>query len=168
LVAQRIEEQQIASGERAVRVCKKSVLPFELYRWLGEKLLVQRDPTLFAFHILLWNLSYRSEDVARLGARHFAWHGDALCVSLPAVMDHDQPTADTSRRLFANPYNPALSPLLALALFLMCLEESHDSIHLFKSSVAASFQDRVHKLLSSEVCLSECVCVLGGFSQCVE
>jgi hypothetical protein len=71
------------------------------------------------FGALMWNLMCRADNVEHIKLSQLAWDNDALTVYF-AHMKNDQEGDQASylRHLYANPVDAALSPVLALALYL--------------------------------------------------
>jgi hypothetical protein len=95
-------------------------LPFEGYRTLAA-LLFRSEPfnqMLFAwpFLVLQWNLIARTATVSSMMMEHIGWEGDALLISTPKHKGDQEGVKCFARHLYANPSDPAVCPVLALAI----------------------------------------------------
>lgn len=100
---------------------RKAWLPYESYCHLAKKSLEdcsKRTPS-FAhlFVVMCWNLVARSFTIANLRYDHITWEGDAMVIALPLEAPGEPGEIDKgSRHLYANPDDPDICPILALAL----------------------------------------------------
>ena len=78
------------------------------------------------FLILQWNLIARSATVASMMMEHVGWEGDALLISTPKSKADQEGVKCFARHLYANPSNPAICPVLALAVLTFCRVVKHD------------------------------------------
>jgi hypothetical protein len=78
--------------------------------------------------VLSWNLLCRVSNSVTIRESHLRWINDALGVYYPK-MKNDQDGARTHdyRHVYANPLNPAICPILALALYWVCNRPSEGS-----------------------------------------
>lgn len=68
------------------------------------------------FMVLAWNLFARSINVAALRMNHMKWDNDALVIDMTRHKADQAGDRVTPKHVFANPYNPAMCPILALAI----------------------------------------------------
>jgi hypothetical protein len=105
-------------------------LPFEGYRVLATLLFqyAHFNEMLFAwpFLVLQWNLIARTATVASMMMEHIGWEGDALTVSTPKHKGDQEGAKCFARHLYANPSNPAICPVLALAVLIFVRSLRHD------------------------------------------
>jgi hypothetical protein len=105
-------------------------LPFDGYRTVAA-LLFRSEPfnqMLFAwpFLILQWNLIARTATVSSMMMEHIGWEGDALLITTPKHKGDQEGVKCFARHLYANPTNPALCPVLALAVVTFVRSLRHD------------------------------------------
>jgi hypothetical protein len=104
-------------------------LPFAGYRLLCALLFTsQPAQMLFAwpFLILQWNLIARSNTVSSLMMEHIGWEGDALLISTPKHKGDQEGVKCFPRHVYANPSDPAICPVLALAVLTFVRSLRHD------------------------------------------
>ena len=115
--------QQRRDGTRSCQVGKKP-LTFNAYQAICEKFLegatgryAKNNIFAHAFLVLSWNLMCRSESTQSINIRHMSWVGDCLVITI-AKSKTDQAGAKSTqdKHVFPNPLNPAICPILALAL----------------------------------------------------
>jgi hypothetical protein len=68
------------------------------------------------FMILCWNLFARSCSVSDLYFHHLSWETDALVIDMSKHKADQTGERITPKHVYANPYQPAVCPILALAL----------------------------------------------------
>jgi hypothetical protein len=68
------------------------------------------------FMILCWNLFARSVSVKDLRTYHFNWENDCLVIDMSRMKNDQAGEKVTPKHIYANPFNPSLCPILALAL----------------------------------------------------
>jgi hypothetical protein len=105
-------------------------LPFDGYRTVAA-LLFRSEPfnqMLFAwpFLILQWNLIARTATVSSMMMEHVGWEGDALLITTPKHKGDQEGVKCFARHLYANPADPALCPVLALAVVTFVRSLRHD------------------------------------------
>ena len=72
----------------------------------------------WSFFVLMWNLMSRSDSIDTIMLQHISWEGDALIIEEQGHKG-DQTGADKyGKHVYANPYEPNLCPILALAILL--------------------------------------------------
>jgi hypothetical protein len=139
----------------------KQHLPFSGYRLLAEKLVSsaakERSSASFfgwAFLVLQWNLMARSHTVATIVLQHIKWEEDSLIVTTP--MHKGDPGGDRvmSRHVFANPLDPLICPILALAVFVFCksirMQDRNANFKLFEGDdQEGRFSKLLQKILSN-------------------
>jgi len=108
------------------------------------------------FLVLQWNLLARSATVGGLMMEHIGWEGDALLISTPKHKADQEGAKCFSRHIYANPANPTICPVLALAVLVFCRSIKHDSSQPANSAARPNF--RVFDGAFSEARFSE---VLG-------
>lgn len=111
------------SGRIKVREGKEP-LPFALYVLFCQTMLESADPeAIFArlFLILSWNLMCRSKNTAEICMSHMRWIQDALGIVFGQQKNDQEGEDKDYRHVYANPLNPAICPILALAIYLLCL-----------------------------------------------
>ena len=139
-------------GAQGARLTEgKEPLPFVVYcaicRWLLEK---GDKASIFAlcFLTLTWNLMCRSKNTTLVQRDHISWEGDAAGIQFAhSKTDTGGDEAAHIRHVYANPHNPAICPLLALARYLI-LFPGRDTGPLFHGSAQ---YDRFRQILSDLV-----------------
>ena len=63
----------------------------------------------------------RSDNVCSLMFEHVTWSGDALVVTFIKMKADQVGVKQAPRRVYANPQNPAICPVLALAVYLFTM-----------------------------------------------
>jgi len=116
--AHRIDANMRQTGERMESGGKRP-LPFHVFSRIARKLLTStsRDRVRgHAYHVWLWATMARNNNVASMLASHISVDNDALCVRFE-ITKCDQ-IAERSPTIFvyANPLQPEICPVLALAL----------------------------------------------------
>ena len=135
----------------------KQHLTYDGYRLIARTLFKTEpfNTMLFAwpFIVLQWNLIARSATVGGLLMEHIGWEGDALLISTPKSKADQEGVKCFARHLYANPINPTICPVLALAVsvFARCIR--HDSTQAAETTERPSF--RIFDGASNETRFSE-------------
>ena len=100
----------------------KDPMSFDLYQWMCEyNLKSGKSEGIFtqAFLVLSWNLMCRASNVESIHFNHMEWRADAYCVYF-AHQKNDQggEKPRDARHIYANPFNPAICPVLSLGIYL--------------------------------------------------
>jgi hypothetical protein len=121
-----------ASGKMAVFEGKLH-LTSDGYRLLSNALFAAQPfgQMLFGwpFIVLQWNLIARSATVAGMMMEHVGWEADSLLISIPKHKGDQEGTKCFSRHLYANPLQPVICPVLALAVLIFTRATKHDPTH---------------------------------------
>ncbi|MGH8399103.1 MAG: hypothetical protein ACRETA_12800 [Gammaproteobacteria bacterium] len=88
------------------------------------------------FLVLQWNLIARSDTVSCIMMEHVGWEADSLLITTPKHKGDQEGVKCFSRHLYANPLNPVICPVLALAIVTFMRVLKHD--HLTESSGQSS------------------------------
>jgi hypothetical protein len=78
------------------------------------------------FLVLQWNLIARTATVSGMMMEHVGWEADSLLVSTPKHKGDQEGVKCFSRHLYANPLNPVICPVLALAILTFMRVMKHD------------------------------------------
>jgi hypothetical protein len=125
---------------KALMKIKEGKSPIEMsgYRMLAEKLMKAKvdknntpgekrvatgwSATLFAwtFFVLMWNLMSRSDSVDGLMLQHMEWQGDCLIIEEQGQKGDQKGTDSYGKHIYANPLDPAVCPILSLAILIFC------------------------------------------------
>ncbi|KAF0704051.1 hypothetical protein AaE_015130 [Aphanomyces astaci] len=110
------------SGDMAIGEGKRQ-MTFDGYCFLVAKALGSEakhnlSTMVHPFLLLCWNLIARSASVAAIRYDHLAWEGDALVVQYAFTKSDQVGKNCTPRHIFANPGNPAICPILSLAVLI--------------------------------------------------
>ena len=68
------------------------------------------------FLVLQWNLVARSATVSSMMMEHISWEGDSLVITTPKHKGDQEGANCFPRHLYANPIDPVICPVLALAI----------------------------------------------------
>lgn len=122
----RVTAKQIASGNGNIKVGKDAI-DFPLYKFLGAESLKMRSGDFIFMHcflLLCWNLACRAGNCVSICFSHLEWRNDALCIYF-AHMKNDQmgEKPRDPRHVYANPINPEICPILAMAIYLICFPD---------------------------------------------
>lgn len=105
-------------------------LTFEGYCILARLLLTSEpfNQMLFGwpYLILQWNLIARTNTVSSMMMEHIGWEADALLISTPKHKGDQEGVKCFARHVYANPSNPAICPVLALAILIFVRSIKHD------------------------------------------
>lgn len=72
------------------------------------------------FLLLCWNLISRSISVSSLMFDHISWSGDAMVMVFPTHKGDKEGKNCSPKHVYANPSNPAVCPILWLAVYIFC------------------------------------------------
>ena len=131
----------------------KQPMSFAGYQFLALKALhQQRDMTLSIFGhlflVLCWNLMARSASVASLMFDHFGWEQDSLVITFPAHKGVQEGQAAMPKHVYANPSQPAICPILSLAVFVFTLGFRREGAKRVVFGDTANSESRFSKWLS--------------------
>lgn len=130
----------------------KDPLPLEVYRALAEKMM--REPSkdgAFAllFLVLSWNLGPRNVDVAAIKMSDLSWDGDALAVNCVQQREY------WTRHVYANPTDPAICPILALAIYLAIFGCNREGTLFVGSNPVGRYTAILDKMLDTDEVLEQ-------------
>jgi len=74
----------------------------------------------WTFFVLMWNLMSRSDSVDSLMLTHFDWDEDSLIIEEQGHKADQKGEFKYWKHIYANPLNPDVCPILALAVHLFC------------------------------------------------
>jgi hypothetical protein len=111
------KERRVAARKGLTEEHDADPLHFPLYSKLCMWFIVDSNPFAWVYQVLLWNCMGRSSSVDRLGLHNLKLGTDSLIVTYD-----DSKTDNTGERvhpknIYANPYNPSISPFLSLAVW---------------------------------------------------
>jgi hypothetical protein len=123
------------------------------------------------FLILQWNLIARTATISSMMMQHIGWEGDALLISTPKHKGDQEGVKCFARHVYANPSNPAICPVLALAILTFVRSLRHDassadtaeepSFRIFDGpNSSARFSDSLQRIIASVPSVN--VHLLGG------
>jgi hypothetical protein len=81
------------------------------------------------FMVFCWNLIGRSNTVGNIMLQHMDWGGD--CIKIKIAKHKGDQTGEgigNEKHIYANPYNPAICPILSLAVFIFCKYRGNDVV----------------------------------------
>ena len=114
-------------------------LTFEGYRSLARAFFnAQPGQMLFAwpYLVLQWNIIARAASVASLMMEHVSWEADALLLTLPKHKGDQDGSNVFARHLYANPADPVICPVLALAVVIFTRVLKYDAGGVFREEAA--------------------------------
>lgn len=113
-------------------------MDFCLYHRLTEELFALNEPS-FSSHLymlLIWNLMSTASGVDSIRLDHLRWQDDALQVMMPHP--EGAPCLDGVTmhpwHVYANPLMPHMCPIVALGIYLLTHQLSHQSAALFNGT----------------------------------
>ena len=117
----------LMEGVGRVQVGKEQ-LPYSLYSKLCEHWLKSLEPDAqfsHLFAVLSWNLIARAKNVVTLKTAHMHWDADAMKIYLPVTKtDQRAERPRDAKHVYANPLQPAVCPILAMAIYLFTFPAS--------------------------------------------
>jgi hypothetical protein len=75
----------------------------------------------WTFLILAWNLMARSVSVSGIMFDHIQWVNDSLTIVFPKHKGDQDGSNAAPKHVYANPSNPTICPVLALAVWVFCI-----------------------------------------------
>ncbi|ETM97880.1 hypothetical protein PPTG_19954 [Phytophthora nicotianae INRA-310] len=158
-------------GEGQVKV-GKDPLSFELYEFLSSHLLeLPGSDAIFArvYLVISWNLMCRSANAFGVRHSHIEWGGDSLRVYF-AHMKNDQggDRPRDPRHVYANPLQPSVCPILALAIYWATSTFDVDNRLFPGSDQYDRFRKSLHRLLEDDRVSVELTQVISVLIQCAK
>lgn len=88
----------------------------------NNKVATSWSATLFGwtFFVLMWNLMSRSDSVDCIMLQHIDWQGDSLLIEEQGQKGDQKGENKYWKHIYANPLEPAICPILSLAVFIFC------------------------------------------------
>ena len=99
-----------------------NLVPSSIFNW-------QLIMFAWLFMVFCWNLIGRSNTVGNIMLQHMDWGGD--CIKIKIAKHKGDQTGEgigNEKHIYANPYNPAICPILALAVFIFCKYRGNDVV----------------------------------------
>lgn len=92
----------------------------------------------WVYALLCWNLISRSNDVGKLKLQQVSWSEDAMVVIFPRTKGDQEGDNAFPRHVYANPYNPMVCPILAMAVHIFSgfYEVKGENMNLFAGTSA--------------------------------
>jgi hypothetical protein len=95
------------------------------YHFLANKAVTQDEDFnlctfVHVFLLLCWNLMARSVSVAHILYEHIGWEEDALTITIGKTKGDQEGKNTFPRHIYANPAQPEICPILALAIYVFC------------------------------------------------
>jgi hypothetical protein len=140
----------------------KSALKFQGYEFLSAALAKLKPANngswslcvfMWSYFTLLWNLMSRSDSVDTLMEEHFDWEGDAMKIQEQGHKSDATGKEKYWKHVYANPLNPFICPVLALAVHIFSIAAHSTNIN-HKIYDGTNSKDRFGRNLSST--LSKC------------
>ena len=121
-----MDAQECTESEEPATV-GKAALPFQLYAALALKALQAGQQHMLLGHaylVLTWNLMCRSTNTSHIALGRLGWVGDSLLVNCSLTKSGTREHQKDPLHLYANPHQPQICPVLALALYFISLGAS--------------------------------------------
>lgn len=104
----------------------KCPMSFTGYRYIALKAVQATNDCMqnifaWAYLVLCWNLMARSDNVGSLMLEHIGWVDDALTVTFVRMKGDQIGAKMMPRKVYANPVQPEICPVLALAVYMFTL-----------------------------------------------
>lgn len=113
----RIDAQEKRAGQRKVKE-GKDPLPYLLYKWVCKQFLIDGDAFAHAYATLTWNLMCRTNNTQDVALLHMRAANDSIGVSFAYTKaDQGGENANELKHVYANPLDPSICPVLALAIY---------------------------------------------------
>ena len=74
----------------------------------------------WAYLVLQWNVMSRSENMGGAKLSHISWQDDHLLITLCKTKTDQEADDVLPKSVFANPLDPSICPVLALAMMILC------------------------------------------------
>ncbi|KAH9114255.1 hypothetical protein AeMF1_011636, partial [Aphanomyces euteiches] len=99
----------------------KMPLTVQSFRFIAHKSITQPvgqtySPHVHCFLVLSWNLMARAASVAAIRYDHISWEGDSMLIRFGKMKNDQEGKMNWPRHVYANPHEPAICPVLSLAL----------------------------------------------------
>jgi hypothetical protein len=149
--------QSVASGSISIKE-GKDALSMSNFRWIAGTMQKSRSKEHIFAHCMLtmsWNLICRATNCVNILIPHLSWHEDSLIVQFAqSKTDQTGDNARFPRHVYSNPLDPAICPILSLAIYLLCFPPTGDA--LFPGTQQyARFSSNLKTLLSSATIQNE-------------
>jgi len=104
----------------------------------------------WAYLVLQWNLMARANNVATIMLSHIFWSEDSMVIAIPKSKTDQEGDCDYPRHIYANPFEPTICPILAVAVNIFsrnfsCIDQEYNFNCLFDGG---NQEDRFSKILS--------------------
>jgi hypothetical protein len=104
----------------------------------------------WAYLVLQWNLMARANNVATIMLNHIFWSEDSMIIAIPKSKTDQEGDCDYPRHIYANPFEPSICPVLAVAVNIFsrnfsCIDQDYNFNCLFDGG---NQEDRFSKILS--------------------
>ena len=99
--------------------------------------------------VLQWNLIARSNSISKICLSHISWSGDSMIISIPKHKADQEGSRRIDAHVFANPVNPAICPILSLAVYVLCYLVRRENTLFQGHSQDARFSKHLNLILSN-------------------
>ena len=99
--------------------------------------------------ILQWNLIARANSVSKICLSHLSWSGDSMVISIPKHKADQEGSRRIDAHVYANPVNPALCPVLSMAVYILCFIVRRENTLFQGKSQDARFSKHLNLILSN-------------------
>ena len=119
-IRRHVADKKVLEGD--VSIIGKKKMGFDVYKKICELFLKEEGEEFIfarAFLCLEWNLMARSENVVNAHIFHIEWNADCLVFRfVKSKGDQTGRNSDQEWHVYANPHNPEICPVLALACYI--------------------------------------------------
>jgi len=81
----------------------------------------------WSYLIFSWNLIARSITTGDIYLQHISWNNDSMVITVPTTKSDKEGSREKSFHVYANPLEPLLCPILALAVLILCQGHREES-----------------------------------------
>ena len=122
-----------------------TLINFENLEFLFALCIIMEFIFAWVFMVLCWNLMGRSNSVSSINFQHIDWTQDCMTITYASSKTDKKGTKEgNTKHVYANPLEPAICPILAMAVYLFCYARNGQNSNLFPGEHAS---DRFNKVL---------------------
>jgi hypothetical protein len=99
--------------------------------------------------VLQWNLIARSNSISKICLSHISWSGDSMVISIPKQKSDQEGSRRINAHVFANPVNPAICPILSMAVYVLCYLVRRENTLFQGHAQDARFSKHLNLILSN-------------------
>jgi hypothetical protein len=92
----------------------------------------------WVFMVLCWNLMGRANSIASINFQHIDWSQDCMTITYASSKTDKKGTKEgNTKHVYANPLEPAICPVLAVAVYLFCFARNGQNSNMFPGEHAS-------------------------------